>query len=145
VPAPSRLDPYEAAYLNGGEGLVATTAVSSLLRGGQLANAGRRRGRVRLVTRAAPPAGVHPVEWAAYELVAAKPDRSPGDLRAALGQSPAVAAVRERLRRAGLAPTPEQQARHRAAGLWFLPLLALGAARVIAGTANGRPGSWSRC
>jgi uncharacterized protein (TIGR04222 family) len=91
------------------------------------------------VTRAAPTAGVHPVEWAAHELVAAQPNRSLGDLRAALGQSPAVAAVRERLRRAGLAPTPEQQARYRAAGVWFLPLLALGVARVIAGTANGRP------
>jgi uncharacterized protein (TIGR04222 family) len=137
--APSRLDPYEAADLNGGEGLVATTAVSSLLRGGRLANAGRRRGPVRLVTRSAPPAGVHPVEWAAYELVAAQPNRSLGDLRAALGRSPAVAAVHERLRRAGLAPTPEQRARYRAAGLWFAPLLALGVARVVAGTAAGRP------
>jgi uncharacterized protein (TIGR04222 family) len=31
---PARLDPYEAAYLNGGEALVATAAASSLLRGG---------------------------------------------------------------------------------------------------------------
>lgn len=30
--APARLDPYGAAYLNGGSGLVAATAVSSLLR-----------------------------------------------------------------------------------------------------------------
>ena len=40
---------------------------------------------------------------------------------------------------AGLAPTPEQRARYRAAGLWFVPLLALGMARVAAGSANGRP------
>ena len=50
-----------------------------------------------------------------------------------------MAAVRERLRQGGLAPTPEQRARYRAAGLWFVPLLALGAARVAAGSANGRP------
>ena len=54
-------------------------------------------------------------------------------------RAPAVAAVRERLRLGGLAPTPEQRARYRAAGLWFVPLLALGVARVAAGSANGRP------
>ena len=137
---PTRLDPYEAAYLNGGGQLVATTAVSNLLRGGLLGTASRRRGRqVRLVTRAAPPAGVHPVEWAAYELVAAHPGRLFGDVQAALGRSPAVAAVRERLRRGGLVPAPEQRARYRATGLWFVPLLVLGMARVAAGSAAGRP------
>jgi uncharacterized protein (TIGR04222 family) len=50
-----------------------------------------------------------------------------------------MAALGERLRLAGLAPTPEQRTRYRAAGLWFLPLLALGVARVAAGSANGRP------
>jgi uncharacterized protein (TIGR04222 family) len=100
APALSRLDPYEAADLNGGEGLVATTAVSSLLRGGQLANAGRRRGPVRLVTRAAPPAGVHPVEWAAYELVAAQPSRSL--VRALGGRRPDSARVEPMAARAHL-------------------------------------------
>ena len=137
--APSRLDRYEAAYLNGGCDLVATTAVSSLLRAGHLANAARRRGRVRLVARAAPAAGVHPVEWATYQLVAARPAHPRWAPGAELCREPAMAAVRERLRLAGLAPTPEQQTRYRAAGLWFLPLLALGVARVVAGTANGRP------
>jgi uncharacterized protein (TIGR04222 family) len=138
---PTRLDPYEAAYLNGGGQLVATTAVSNLLRGGLLADAGHgRRGRqVRLVTTAAPPAGVHPVEWATYELVAARPERALGEVRAALGRSPAVAAVRERLRLGGLVPTPEQRTAYRATALWFVPLLALGVARVAAGSANGRP------
>jgi uncharacterized protein (TIGR04222 family) len=137
---PARLDQYEAATLNGGSALVATTAVANLLRGGQLANAARRRGRpARLVTRTAPTAGVHPVEWATYELVAARPNRSLGDLQAELGRAPAVAAVRERLRLGGLVPTPEQRARHRATALWFVPLLVLGVARVAAGSANGRP------
>jgi uncharacterized protein (TIGR04222 family) len=137
---PARLDPYEVAFLNGGAGLVATTAVSNLLRGGLLANASRRRGgQIRLAPGAAPGAGVHPVEWATYELVAARPNRPLGDLQAALGRSPAVAALRERLRLGGLAPTPEQQVRYRATGLWFAPLLALGATRVAAGVANGRP------
>ena len=137
---PARLDPYEAAYLNGGGALVGTTAVSSLLRDGRLANAGGRRGRrVRLVARTAPPAGAHPVEWAAHQEVSAHPGRPVNEVQAALGRSPAVAAVRERLRLGGLAPTPEQRARCRATGLWFLPLMALGVARVAAGSANGRP------
>jgi uncharacterized protein (TIGR04222 family) len=137
--APARLDPYEAAYLNGGSGLVATAAVSNLLRGGRLVTGGRRRGQVRLLARKAPEAGVHPVEWAAYELVAAEPSRSLPEVRSGLGRSPAVAAVRERLRRGGLVPTPEQRTRYRATALWFVPLLALGLARLAAGSANGRP------
>jgi uncharacterized protein (TIGR04222 family) len=138
--APARLDPYEAAYLNGGSALVATTAVSNLLRGGQLGNASRRRRQqARLVPRAAPAAGVHPVEWATYQLVADHPGRPLGDVQTALGRSPAVAAIRERLHLAGLVPAPEQRARYRATGLWFVPLLALGVARVAAGSAAGRP------
>jgi uncharacterized protein (TIGR04222 family) len=136
---PARLDPYEAAYLNGGCELVATTAVSSLLRAGHLANAGRRRGRVRLVAKAAPGTGVHPVEWATHQLVADRPDHPRWALGAELCRAPAMAALCERLRLAGLAPTSEQRTRYRAAGLWFLPLLALGVARVVAGSANGRP------
>jgi uncharacterized protein (TIGR04222 family) len=136
---PARLDPYEAAWLNGGSVLVATTAVTTLLRDGFLTSTSRRGRRVRLGTRAAPPAGAHPVEWATYQLVAAQPNRTLADVQAALGREPAVAAVRERLRLGGLAPTPEQRARYRAAGLWFVPLLVLGGARVAAGSANGRP------
>jgi uncharacterized protein (TIGR04222 family) len=137
---PARLDAYEAAYLNGGGGLVATTAASNLLRSGVLATTGRRRRRpVRLLTRAAPTVGVHPVEWATYELVAGRPERPLGEVQAALGRSPALAALRQRLQLGGLVPTAEQRARYRAAALWFLPLLALGAARVVAGSANGRP------
>ena len=136
---PSRLDPYEAAFLNGGSALVATTAVTSLLRDGLLTSTSRRGRRVRLSTRAAPPAGAHPVEWATYQLVAAQPNRTLASVQVALGREPAVAAVRERLRLGGLAATPEQRARYRAAGLWFVPLLALGVARVAAGAANGRP------
>jgi uncharacterized protein (TIGR04222 family) len=136
---PARLDPYEAAYLNGGGSLVATAAISSLLRGGQVANTARRGRGVRLSTRAAPTAGAHPVEWAAYQVVAASPGRTLGDVRGALAREPAMAALGERLRHGGLVPSPEQRARYRAAALWFLPLLALGAARVAAGSANGRP------
>jgi uncharacterized protein (TIGR04222 family) len=136
---PARLDPYEAAFLNGGSALVATTAVTGLLRDGVLTTTSRRGRRVRLGARAAPPAGAHPVEWATYGLVAAQPDRTLAEVQAALGREPAVAAVRERLRLGGLAATPEQRARYRAAGLWFAPLVVLGVARVAAGSANGRP------
>jgi uncharacterized protein (TIGR04222 family) len=136
---PARLDRYEAAYLNGGCDLAATTAVSSLLRAGQLAPSPRRRSRRRLVAGTAPPAGAHPVEWATYQLVAARPDQPHWALGAELCREPAMAAVRERLRQGGLTATDEQRARYRAAGLWFLPVAVLGVARVAAGTANGRP------
>ena len=136
---PARLDRYEVAYLNGGCELVATTAVSSLLRAGHLASSARRRQRLRLAGGTAPPAGTHPVEWATYRLVAARPDHPRWALGGELCRAPAMAAVRERLRQGGLAPTPEQRARYRATGLWFVPLLALGTARVAAGSANGRP------
>ena len=137
---PARLDPYEAAELNGGDDLVVITAASNLLRSGSLVNAGRRRGQpARLVTGPAPDPAAHPVEWAVYQEVATSPNRRLKDLRAELEQTSALAALRERLRLRGLAPTPEQRARCRAAALWFVPLLALGAARVAAGSANGRP------
>ena len=113
--------------------------MSVLLRAGHLASPASRRRRRRLVAGTAPPAGAHPVEWATYQLVADRPDHPRWALGAELCRAPAMAAVRERLRQAGLAPTPEQRARYRAAGLWSLPLLALGVARVVAGTANGRP------
>jgi uncharacterized protein (TIGR04222 family) len=60
-------------------------------------------------------------------------------VRAALALEPAMDALRERLRRGGLVPSPEQRARYRAAVLWFVPVAALGAVRVAAGSANGRP------
>lgn len=137
---PARLDLYELAELNGGGALVATTAVSNLLRKGGLTSSSRRRSQpARLVAGTAPGPQAHPVEWAMYQQVAASPNRRLRDVQAALEQAPALAAVRERLRLGGLAPTPEQRARCRAAVLWFVPLLALGVARVAAGRANGRP------
>jgi uncharacterized protein (TIGR04222 family) len=137
---PARLDLYEIAELNGGGALVATTAVANLLRGGHLASSSRRRSQpARLVTGTAPGPDAHPVEWAVYQQVAAGPNRRLREVQAGLEGSTALAAVRQRLRLGGLAPTPEQRARCRAAVLWFLPLLVLGVARVVAGRANGRP------
>ena len=136
---PARLDRYEAAYLNGGYVLAATTAVSSLLREGHLASPASRGRRRRLAARTAPGAGAHPVEWAVYRLVADHPELPRWTLGGQLCDAPAMAAVVERLRQGGLALTREQKTRHRATGLWFLPLVALGVARVAAGTANGRP------
>ncbi|HET9557398.1 MAG TPA: TIGR04222 domain-containing membrane protein, partial [Actinomycetota bacterium] len=101
---PARLDRYEVAYLNGGCELVATTAVSSLLRDGHLVSSARRRQRLRLAGGTAPPAGAHPVEWATYQLVAARPDHPRWALGGELCRAPAMAAVRERLHQGGLAP-----------------------------------------
>jgi uncharacterized protein (TIGR04222 family) len=137
---PARLDLYEIAELSGGGALVATTAVTGLLRKGGLTSSSRRRGQpARLVAGTAPGPQAHPVEWAVYQQVAASPNRRLRDVQAALEQAPALAAVRERLRLHRLAPTPEQRVRCRAAVLWFVPVLALGVARVGAGRANGRP------
>ena len=47
--------------------------------------------------------------------------------------------IRDRLRGLGLMPTDRQVASMRWRVLWFAPLLILGAARVIAGTANHHP------
>jgi uncharacterized protein (TIGR04222 family) len=135
---PSRLDPYEAAYLNGGCELAATTAVSSLLRAGHLAGPARRRSS-RLVAGSTPAAGVHPVEWATWQLVADRPHHPRWALGAELCRAPAMAALRERLRLGGLAPTPEQRGRYRAMALGFAPLAALGVVRAVAGSVNGRP------
>src|SRR5678816_4529797 len=79
---PARLDPYEAAELNGGDDLVVITAASNLLRGGSLVSVGRRRGQpARLDTGPAPGPAAHPVEWAVYQEVAARPNRRLKDLR----------------------------------------------------------------
>src|SRR5512132_4706653 len=85
---PARLDPYEAAELNGGGFLVATTAVSCLLRKGSLTSSSRRRNQpARLVAATAPGPGAHPVEWAVYQQVAASPNRRLKDVRSASGCS----------------------------------------------------------
>jgi len=85
---PARLDPYEAAELNGGDDLVVVAAASNLLRSGSLVSAGRRRGQpARLVTGPAPDPAAHPVEWAVYQEVAASPNRRLKDLRAELEQT----------------------------------------------------------
>ena len=57
---PAHLDPYEAAELNGGGALVATTAVSNLLRSGRLASSSRRRGQP---ARPPPRPGPAPAAW----------------------------------------------------------------------------------
>jgi uncharacterized protein (TIGR04222 family) len=144
---PARLDLYELAELNGGGALVATTAVSNLLRKGGLTSSSRRRSQpVRLVAGTASGPQAHPVEWAMYQQVAASPNRRLRDVQAALEQAPALAAVRERLRLGGLAPTPEQRARCRAAVLWFVPLLALGwPGWPPGGPTAARSASWSPC
>src|SRR4029450_4810334 len=99
---PARLDPYEAAELNGGHDLVVITAASNLVRSGSLVNAGRRRGQPAPRVTRPPPRAAAP-----------SPTRRLKALRAALEQGSALAALRERLRLRGLAPTPEQRARCR--------------------------------
>ena len=53
-----------------------------------MASTGRRGRWVRLAARSAPPAGAHPVDWAAYQVVAANPQRTLGNVRAALALEP---------------------------------------------------------
>src|SRR4029450_314975 len=63
---PARLDPYEAACINGGSALVAPTAVTSLLRDGVLTSTSLGGRRVRLGIGAARRPGPTPSRGRPY-------------------------------------------------------------------------------
>jgi uncharacterized protein (TIGR04222 family) len=145
VAAPGRmggvpdLDPYEIAYLNGGAALAATTAAANLLRGGFLDKPQGEPQQVYLIPVRPPRPSAHPVERTVFEQIAAHPDQPFARLQTALDDAPALAAIHARLRERGLATTRAQAFQHLAQVLWFVPLLLIGAARVAAGVARGRP------
>jgi uncharacterized protein (TIGR04222 family) len=133
------LDPYEAAYLNGGAELVAAAALASLkqalairVSGGQPVASGQL------------PAGAHAVERDVFRaLQGLPPTGAPRALRSRMrslaADLPAVMALRVGLEQRGLARSDKQRSRARWVWLWLLPVLALGSMRLGAGVSNAKP------
>jgi uncharacterized protein (TIGR04222 family) len=126
---------YEAAMLNGGGQLALAVAVCRLKEAGSVrldTNADR------IVVSGPLPADADPVE----EWVFTHVEGSAVGALDLLDDGPAgpvLDPIRDRLEKLGLMPTDRQTTLMRRQVLWFAPLLALGVARVIAGTANHRP------
>lgn len=126
---------YEAAMLNGGDRLALAVAMCRLKEAGSVrldTNADR------IVVSGRLPANADPVEeWVfthvegsaagAWDLL----DDGPAD--------PVLDPIRDHLEKLGLMPTDRQTTLMRRQVLWFAPLLALGVARVVAGTARHHP------
>jgi uncharacterized protein (TIGR04222 family) len=126
---------YEAAMLNGGGRLALAVAVCRLKEAGSVR---LDPDRSEIVVSGPLPANADPVEEWAYRRVGSARDGGWGLLDDEVAD-PVLGPIRDRLQGLGLVPTAEQTALMRRQALWFAPLLALGAARVIAGTAHHRP------
>lgn len=127
------LDAYDLAMLNGGERLVLVSAVATLRQAGAVTV---EEGRL---TVAGPLAhGAHPVERGVYQALDEASSTRLWSVEALAVRHPAVMAVRERLGHQGLLH-PSGTPSIRWLALWFLPVLALGVARLVAGAANGKP------
>jgi len=133
---PPRLDVYEMAMLNGGGRLALAVAACQLKEAGKLRVEGRA-----LDAGGHLPANADPVETWLYTYVQERDvfaSGLPDEDRA----EPVLGPVRDRLEKLGLLLTARQRASMRWAVLWFAPLLALGIARVVAGTAHYHPVSY---
>lgn len=126
---------YEAAMLNGGGRLALAVAVCRL----------KEAGSVRLDTKAGRivvsgplPADADPVEEWVYTHLEGSAVGA-WDLLDDGPAGPVLDPIRDRLEKLWLMPTDRQTALMRRQVLWFAPLLALGVARVIAGTAHHHP------
>jgi uncharacterized protein (TIGR04222 family) len=127
------LDPYEIAVLNGGRRLAAAAAAANLRQAGALRFEGRR-----LVLAGPLPAGAHRVERALYQTVARGERRDPL-LDVIPGNVDGLDEVEDRLVQLGLRWDRQRARTTLAVLLWFVPVLALGMARLVAGLSAGRP------
>ena len=132
-PPPDDLDPFMFALLSGGIHRVVPAALAGL-RARQLITATAGGGIV--VT--GPPSGLHPVELAVYQAIAAGRNR-PASIGLDGGVRNLVAAMRGHLQRTGVFLAGPERTRYRLLGLVLLPVLLLGVARFVAGTSNGKP------
>jgi uncharacterized protein (TIGR04222 family) len=132
---PPELGLYEAAMLNGGGQLALATAVCRLKEAGSV-RLNKNDGRI--VASGPLPADADPVEEWVYTHVE---DSAVGawDLLDDGPAGPVLDPIRDRLEKLGLMPTGRQTTLMLRQVLWFAPLLALGIARVIAGTAHHHP------
>jgi uncharacterized protein (TIGR04222 family) len=129
------LSPYEVAMLKGGESLVLTVVACRLKGAGSLKLNERGAG---LVVAGPLPASPDRIESWAYSLV----QRTPGSGKAMLDEKvagPVLAPIRQRLLALGLMLEDRQRSLIRRQLLWFMPVLGLGVARVIAGSQDHRP------
>jgi len=129
------LGPYEAALLNGGEGLALNAAFASLHGDGHIT--APRAGEVEVGPT--PLQQAHPLERALLGTLRAGPRRVK-DVRAELASCPELSAMRDTLEQQELLPGPDGRASARAVMVAiFVPLLALAFARIYAGATNDRP------
>lgn len=134
-PGLPELGPYEVAMLNGGGRLALAAAVCRLKEDGSLTlNADGRS----LGVSGPLPANASAVEEWLCDCVKNSTAAAAEVLDEASAER-VLGPIRDRLRGFGLMPTDRQVASMRWRVLWFAPLLILGAARVIAGTANHHP------
>ena len=125
--------PYDVAYLNGGAELALCATLSAMHRGGTIAIAGRGT----VVAAARPEPRADELERAVHHAAATSIPRR--ELASTGAVASALHRIESRLVGAALLLPPERRSRIRATGGWTVALAVLGAARVAAGLANGRP------
>jgi uncharacterized protein (TIGR04222 family) len=133
---PLELGPYEVAMLNGGGRLALAAAVCQLKENGSLT---LNEDGKSLVVSEPLPANADPVEGWLYDCVKNSAAAAAPQVLDEASAEGVLGPIRDRLRGLGLMPTDRQVVSMRWQVLWFAPLLILGAARVIAGTANHHP------
>jgi uncharacterized protein (TIGR04222 family) len=133
---PERLDAYDLAMLNGGPQLVITIAAAKLHRLGSLAHgpSGRAVEVRQRPDEALDRAGA--IEREVYELVLRNPGVCARSLREELETCAPMQQLARTLRQSGLLLDDGTRAQISRLWLWILPLLALGIACVVAGSAN---------
>ena len=125
--------PYDVAYLNGGPDLALTAALSAMHRAGTISTSGRGV----VVAAARPESRADELERAVHHAAATPVSRH--RLAAVGAVASALHRIEQRLIGAGLVLSAERRQRIRLVGGWVLVVAALGAVRVVAGLANGRP------
>ena len=123
--------PHDVAFLNGGNDLAVTSALSALYLRGAIAP---QRGSVVATGRL--DHGADELERAVHAAAAGSVARS--RLPSQEPVAAALTAVRLRLTAAGLLISPEQTGRIRRTGLWMLGVAGLGVLRMLAGVAEGK-------
>ena len=137
--APSQtLDVYELAMLNGGPPLAITIAMAKLHRlGGLVAGSGKK-----IRTAGRPKSDSEEITDLDHEVYDVA-DRSPGitarKLEREVAGGMAIQALQSRLTQAGLLLDDETREKVNWNWLLFLPVIGLGAARIVAGIQNERP------
>lgn len=124
--------PHDVAFLNGGNELAVTSALSAMHLRGTIAP---QRGRVQAIGRVEP--GTDDLERAIHFTAGTAVARRRLPFHSPV--TTALADIERRLVAAGLLVSPELSSRVRRVGFWMLAVAGLGLVRLLAGIANGRP------